>query len=316
MSPEMKERVQEEWRELGFYYDFDSTQRAWRIVGSANGLTKFAALLEAYAANPRNAEASAHEHFGPYSYLEIGTWAEPVISNHWIAGPLRSLLDLAASIRARLEEGKPGQVCDLGGDFAPESNYRLHLEIRESAFDPASADEQLGSPVAGAIPIGDRTMLALKIENYERDHGPGTFPKVLELNRDKVEEVLVALKQALGMTPLSSGLECVQAIQVRGGAVGDLTEDASADFQRIFAGLGLELPERVYLNWRQFEALTEIQLEDLIRIFDDIWYPSADDLDIVDPELRWLVSVSHYGAVTLLRLGSSSSAPKESAATL
>ena len=39
----------------------------------------------------------------------------------------------------------------------------------------------------------------------------------------------------------------------------------------------------------------------VVRWFDDLWYPAADDLEIFDASCSWLVSVAHDGAVGVVR---------------
>ncbi len=62
-----------EWRELGFFYDYDEKQACWRLVGAQAGLLKFCELLRQYADNPKNDKLSEHDHYGPYSYLKVMT---------------------------------------------------------------------------------------------------------------------------------------------------------------------------------------------------------------------------------------------------
>jgi hypothetical protein len=51
-----------------------------------------------------------------------------------------------------------------------------------------------------------------------------------------------------------------------------------------------------------FDSGVRIDRLDLIRFFDDIWYPSTDDLVVIDEERRTLLFVDHHGRVGALRL--------------
>lgn len=132
--------TQREWRELGFYYDLDEIAKEWRIEGSAEGLLRFADCLKAYSEDPRKAGISEHEHYGPYSYLEIGTWHEAQITDHWIAGRQEQLSALAMAVRSFVEGAIAGQKALLRAHFAPASGYELKLVVKEPSFDPAQAD--------------------------------------------------------------------------------------------------------------------------------------------------------------------------------
>ena len=132
--------TQREWRELGFFYDRDDDIKEWRLQGSRAGLQKFATALRDYAAHPGHAALSEHEHLGPYYYLEIGTWSSPEITDHWIAGPLQELQELADSVDAYLVAALAGDCICLRALFAPSSSHELVLQVRDDDFDPAAAD--------------------------------------------------------------------------------------------------------------------------------------------------------------------------------
>lgn len=137
--------TQREWRELGFYYELDQPKKKWRLVGSKAGLLHFAKLIQAYVADPRNQKLSEHEHYGPYMYLEVGTWDKAEITDHWIAGPLDKLATLAQEIEQKITGAAVGDIIDVGHGFAPSSDVRLILEVSSDSFDPASADSHCWS---------------------------------------------------------------------------------------------------------------------------------------------------------------------------
>jgi len=111
------------------------------MIGSTAALRKFTGLLRAYCSNPDNARISEHEHYGPYFYLEVGTWTKTEITDHWIAGPLPDLRALADEIDGRLDAARPGDILAFRDVFAPDAPYALDLEVRGEPFDPASLDE-------------------------------------------------------------------------------------------------------------------------------------------------------------------------------
>ena len=141
-SAEANEATREEWRDLGLFHDRDDASNSWRIAGTVHGLRKFAGLVRDYASNPRNESLSEHEHFGPYMFLEIGTWSQPEITNHWIAGPLKDLSSLASLIESVADTSPVGERVSLRRLFAAESPYDLIVEVKDDAFDPAREDPQ------------------------------------------------------------------------------------------------------------------------------------------------------------------------------
>jgi len=139
-SKQTDEATQGAWRALGFYYDRDDSSKTWRIIGSACGLRGLAEAVRQYTRTPANARLGEHKHFGPYAYLEIGTAARPEITDHWIAGPLTSLVGLADLIDRTADASDVGGRVSLRNAFSPESTFDLVLEVREPGFDPATAD--------------------------------------------------------------------------------------------------------------------------------------------------------------------------------
>ncbi len=129
-----------EWRELGFFYEFQLETNAWRLVGSKGGLLGFAKLIRRYIESPRNHALSEHEHFGPYMYLKVCTWKEAEINSHSIAGTISDLKRLADLIEQALWGATPGESREIATKYEPSSPCRLILEVREDSFDPATAD--------------------------------------------------------------------------------------------------------------------------------------------------------------------------------
>ena len=89
---------------------------------------------------PTSQEISKHIHLGPYMYLEIGTWNVPEITDHWIAGPVKALAQLAETIQIAVESAKPEAAINLRQAFASDAPYELRLVVQPDTFDPARAD--------------------------------------------------------------------------------------------------------------------------------------------------------------------------------
>jgi hypothetical protein len=61
---DINQRIKDEWRELGFYYDLEQTdnKKEWRFYGDKKGLTSFLQLLEDYTKKSANHFLSEHDH--------------------------------------------------------------------------------------------------------------------------------------------------------------------------------------------------------------------------------------------------------------
>jgi hypothetical protein len=141
-----------------------------------------------------------------------------------------------------------------------------------------------------------------KIEYFEQEHGANTFPEFRTLTKEEMDHVLRLLKTRLGLPDKSDALEVLRTIDQKSFDVPgvDATEDVF-DLHSVLARLGFSA-ERAFVNWNQFGSIDEFGVKDLCNSFDEIFYPPADDLEILDSKLTWLVSIRHYGAVRALAL--------------
>jgi hypothetical protein len=143
MTVDVDQMSREEWRELGFFYDYDKEHRRWLLVGSRNGLLKFRDLLNEYVADPRNEKLSEHEHYGPYMYLKVITWNESFISEGGIFGTLPDLKRLANIISEKLRTCSTGESFIVSTEYAEGSEATMEFVVKDEGFDPAGEDPLL-----------------------------------------------------------------------------------------------------------------------------------------------------------------------------
>lgn len=144
MTPEeLNEQTKEDWRELGFFYDYDKAKSCWQIVGSRQGLLKFCDILNEYAADERNAPLSEHEHYGPYWYLKLVTWNEAVVTPHDIRRTFEDFRRLSKLTQEKLEHVIAGDSFVIDAEYSPENEAKILFEVKEDDFDAAKADPLL-----------------------------------------------------------------------------------------------------------------------------------------------------------------------------
>ncbi|MGH8037937.1 MAG: hypothetical protein ACREPD_09360 [Stenotrophomonas sp.] len=136
-----------EWKKLGFHYELDHDSKQWKITGSREGVRSFVAAVRAYAIDSGNDWVSCHRNLGPHEYLEIGTWSSAIIDDHWIAGRLADLLDLATYVEEWIIASKAGDCLSVRSFFSPESPYDIWLRVGPDDFDPSSLDASLVTPL-------------------------------------------------------------------------------------------------------------------------------------------------------------------------
>ncbi|KRA74499.1 hypothetical protein ASD78_13630 [Lysobacter sp. Root667] len=143
LSDRMKADTREEWREFGFFYTSDDSAKEWLLSGDKAGLLGFADMLDAYAAEPRFATKSEHEHFGPHWYLKVVTWSEARIDGHAIWGSQADIARLAQLVRSAVKAAQAGDSINIREQYSGDSEYTLVLKVQVDGFDPASLDPQL-----------------------------------------------------------------------------------------------------------------------------------------------------------------------------
>lgn len=91
---------------------------------------------------------------------------------------------------------------------------------------------------------------------------------------------------------IENSSEKVKEINVEGG---------NFELSDVFKMYGIQSNTNVFLNWGQFKEIDIISLELLSMFFYDIWYPGSDDIYVYDDSFSWIVNVTHYGAVLILK---------------
>jgi hypothetical protein len=136
----MDQSVRDEWRNLGFWYDY-TPQTGWVIRGSRAGLLGLAGMVQRYSQDESKCALSEHEHLGPHMYLEIVTWSSPEINAEGIFGTIEDLQQFARIIETRAQSAAPGSQFDLSA-YAPSGPDRMTVTVEEDSFDPAGPDEE------------------------------------------------------------------------------------------------------------------------------------------------------------------------------
>lgn len=135
--------MREDWRELGFYYEYNNDEKCWILQGSRSGLMGFCDMLIEYSINPRNNKLGEHEHFGPYRYLEVLTSDKPEINEHAICGTLNDILRLAGILRGRLNSSADGDSFVVDSEYSESNHSVLRLEILGEGVNPSTLDPLL-----------------------------------------------------------------------------------------------------------------------------------------------------------------------------
>jgi len=146
-------------------------------------------------------------------------------------------------------------------------------------------------------------MESFKIEHFEKENGRGSFVSFRSLPDSEADSLRLRLINALGLEYNCSKLDLVRYVdEISSPLDGVNAEDDEFNLSDLVVSLKLSFDEMIYLNWYQFDQIDEMKITDLSNQFDDIWYPSSDDLNIVSVNLNWIISVHHSGTVSVLSL--------------
>jgi hypothetical protein len=97
-------------------------------------------------------------------------------------------------------------------------------------------------------------------------------------------------------------LTLMKSLQRRLNAVaGPRADEPGFDLGEMLALLEIHPLSEIYINWFRFDDVDAVPLQALRQHFDDFWYPAADDIDIFDATLEWLISIDHEGFVYVAR---------------
>jgi len=133
--------IQQKWKELGFFFEFDEAASRWRFVGDKNGLLMLVDLLRNYSNDSTKNFISEHEHLGPYMQLKIMTSTEPELSVRGISGTLSDIRRLAEMIAAKVANSAVGDSFVIAEEFAGKTNVSMEINIARNGFEPGSMDQ-------------------------------------------------------------------------------------------------------------------------------------------------------------------------------
>lgn len=136
-----------------------------------------------------------------------------------------------------------------------------------------------------------------KINNFVK-HNNLPFPGFRSLSREECFDIKTKWLDILGLDASEDPIRIIERLESVSIPIIDCSvNDLDFNLERTLTNQLEILPKKVYINWHRFDAIDEMRLEDVSNYFDDIWYPSVDDICILDPSSKWALSVAHYGKV-------------------
>jgi hypothetical protein len=141
-------------------------------------------------------------------------------------------------------------------------------------------------------------MDVFKIEHFINTNNGAPFSWYHTLTLTESANLREKLRARLGLKATASDIEIVSALAARRRlVVGVSAVDREFNFIDIARAVSIGPNDIVYINWYRFDEVDQMRLADLGQYFDDVWYPSSDDIDVLDQDLSCAISVSHEGRV-------------------
>jgi hypothetical protein len=140
-------------------------------------------------------------------------------------------------------------------------------------------------------------MEKFKIELFEREHKI-EFPHFVSQSAEECLRIVNRLSAKYKLSQIDILID-----QLYSNKELLLSMNACNGFRLIetLRSLNLSSLTNVYVNWYRFDNIDKFRTDDLNKYFDDIWFPSSDDIDIFDESLDWIISIRHDGCVSLIK---------------
>jgi hypothetical protein len=136
-----------------------------------------------------------------------------------------------------------------------------------------------------------------KIEHFERENAGMSFPAFQPVPAPARDRLRARLAEVLELPTDASGDAVVHAMCERAKRVhGADADNDPACVARVLRETAGELPDQLYISW-SWDSIDEMAAADFCKWFDDIWYPSSDDIVVFDASCAWYVLIDHHGVV-------------------
>lgn len=143
---------------------------------------------------------------------------------------------------------------------------------------------------------------SLKVENFNRENPSAEFPRFTPLAASECTHLRGAIAKRLGLDAQSEPLVVLNTLCATARSITSVDAEDGFDLRTLISELRLKTRAEVLVNWYRFDNIDRIALSDLSSHFNDIWYPSSDDIEIFDESLDWFVLIRHDGRVSALNL--------------
>lgn len=143
----------------------------------------------------------------------------------------------------------------------------------------------------------------IKIEDFARDHPNKKFPAYRTLDAQEAKEIRFLLAERMGVPADITPLDLVKQVTTKSTPIPHVNaEDDGFSVIGLISELGVNSKDDILINWYRYDHIDEMRLSDVSRYLDDLWYPVAEEVDLFDESLKWILSIEYSGAISILEL--------------
>ncbi len=145
-------------------------------------------------------------------------------------------------------------------------------------------------------------MQEFKIMHFKNEYPDKVFPEYYSLKKADLSDLQKNLFEKFLLNQNNDLLKLVEKINTIALIVdGVSSSDDSFSLLDLLRDHNIQPNSCVYLNWYRYDDVDRFKVNDLEKHFNDIWYPSADDIDIFDETFSWILSIRHDGVTSFAK---------------
>jgi hypothetical protein len=140
-----------------------------------------------------------------------------------------------------------------------------------------------------------------RMELYKRENPNVIFPDFQEIPSEECKSLSLEISKKF-LNEAFSGLDLLTQLFKKAVRIENVNA-ASECFSLIETLQKQEITftETGYIDWYRLDRTTKMRIQDISSCFEYLYFPSADDIQIFDSSISWLMFIEHDGEVYILR---------------
>jgi len=139
-----------------------------------------------------------------------------------------------------------------------------------------------------------------RIGIFKKENPGKDFPKFVEVSAEECKRISAMLSQKF-LKDTYSGLDLLSQLIKKSKRQSNV--DATLESFSLLSVLkenGISVSEDGYVDYYRLDRMLRMRMQDIDSYFPYLFYPSADDIQIFDTTLSWMIFIAHDGEVFIL----------------